>query len=43
MHQIISSNRWFVPYADMTKFPPTCVALPEQKIAGVTMYRVKTM
>lgn len=37
-----SHNRWFVPYADMTKYPPTCIALVEQGPAGVPAFRVKT-
>lgn len=36
-----SGTRFFIPYRDMVKNPPTCVALPEQTTAGVTSFRVK--
>lgn len=34
-------TRWnivFVPYADLVKNPPTCIALHEQRLAGVPEY-----
>jgi len=34
-----SRSRFFIPYRDMEKFPPTCMALPEQAFAGVTSFR----
>lgn len=36
------SGAWiFVPYADMVKNPPTCVALPEQEAANVPVFEFK--
>lgn len=36
--------RWtmvFVPYADLKKYPPTCKALSEQKVAGIPSFPFK--
>lgn len=35
-------SRWFIPYKDMVKYPPTCAALVEQSIVSVQSFRVKT-
>lgn len=37
-------QRWsivFAPYADLVKNPPTCIALPEQRIAAVNDFEFK--
>lgn len=36
-----SGARIFVPYADLVKNPPTCIALPEQEAANVHAYEFK--
>ena len=33
-----SGNRFFVPYADLVKNPPTCIALPEQAAANCPVF-----
>lgn len=34
-------NNFFVPYQDLVKNPPTCIALPEQKLALVHEFQFK--
>lgn len=38
-----SHNRWFIPYKDMTKYPPICIALVEQSVVAVQSFRVKSI
>ena len=33
-----SGARFFLPYADLVKYPPTCAALPEQWAAAVPVF-----